>query len=75
MPTIEITGPLNCHIWRGATTKQGYPVVKIEGKTRLLRRVVYARDKRPLQPGERVVMECGERLCVLSSHMVATPGG
>jgi hypothetical protein len=68
---IEISGPLGCHIWRGARTPRGYPVMKVDGKTRLARRVVYERKKRPLQPGEVVQMACGERLCVCASHMIA----
>lgn len=68
---IEIRGPLGCHIWLGATTKRGYPVMKLAGKTQLARRVVYERERRPLQPRERVRMECGERLCVLHTHMHA----
>lgn len=69
-----VTGPLGCHIWQGATTERGYPVQRIDGKVRMVRRVVYEREKRPLQPGERIEMGCGERLCVLADHMQATPG-
>jgi hypothetical protein len=68
---IEISGPLECHIWQGATTPRGYPVMKIGGRTRLARRVIYEREKRLLQLGEVVAMDCGERLCVLAAHMVA----
>lgn len=68
---VEIRGPLGCRIWQGATNPRGYPVMKVNGKTRLARRVIYEREKRPLQPGERVVMECGERQCVHSAHMHA----
>lgn len=70
---IEITEPLGCHIWRGATTPRGYPVMKVKGRTRLARRVIYEREKRALQPGEVVRMGCGERLCVCSAHMTTTP--
>jgi hypothetical protein len=68
---FEIGEPLGCHIWRGATTPRGYPVMKVAGRTRLARRVIYERDKRPLQPGEIVEMGCGERLCLLAAHMIA----
>lgn len=71
---IEIKGPLGCHIWRGATTPRGYPVMKVAGKTRLARRVFYERGKRPLRRGERVIMECEERTCVNIDHMNAKPG-
>lgn len=68
---VEVKGPLQCHIWLGATTQRGYPVMKVAGKIRLVRRVVYEREKRPLQPGEKVRMDCGERLCVRGGHMRA----
>lgn len=70
---IEIRGPLDCHLWQGATTPRGYPVMKVGGKTRLARRVVYERAKRLLLPGEVVEMGCGERLCVNVAHMHARP--
>ena len=72
---VEISGPLDCHIWQGATTDRGYPVMKVAGKTRLARRVVYERERRPLQPGEIVVMECGERRCLWAAHMAARSRG
>lgn len=68
---VEISGPLGCHIWGGACTPRGYPVMKFQGRTRLARRVFYEQTKGVLQPGERVVMDCGERKCVNPSHMVA----
>jgi hypothetical protein len=74
MPIIE-QGPLGCHIWRGAKTKRGYPVMKVDGKVRLARRVIYERSKGPLQPGEIVVMACEERACVRLDHMEARRRG
>lgn len=71
MPRVEIKGPLGCRIWLGATTRRGYPVAKVDGRTRLLRRVVYERHRRVLQPGETVEMQCGERACIEPSHMLA----
>lgn len=68
---IEISGPLGCHIWRGATTPRGYPVMKVAGKVKLARRVIYQERRRVLQPGEIVKMQCGERLCVNEAHMEA----
>lgn len=68
---VEIEGPLGCRIWKGATTKRGYPVMKVNGRTQLARRVIYERERRPLQPQEIVEMQCDERLCVEPSHMRA----
>ncbi len=49
--------------------------MKVGGKVRLARRVIYEQRKRPLQPGEVVKMDCGERLCVNEAHMIATHRG
>lgn len=68
---FEVSGPLDCHLWLGATTPRGYPVMKVDGRTRLVRRVVYERQRRLLQPGERVVMQCHERRCIRPDHMQA----
>lgn len=67
-----VSGPLGCHIWRGATTN-GYPVMRVDGKVRQVRRVLYERARRPLKPGEVIELECEERLCVLVAHMHAKP--
>lgn len=66
---IEICGPLGCHMWRGATTPRGYPVMLYNGKTRVARRVFYEEAKGPIPKGYRVVMSCGERACVWDAHM------
>lgn len=68
---VEVKGPLGCHIWQGATNERGYPVTRSAGRVQPVRRVVYERDKRKLLPGEIVVMECDERLCVSGAHMRA----
>jgi hypothetical protein len=70
---IEIQGPLDCHIWQGATSPRGYPVRRVNGRVVQVRRLVYERERRPLLPGERVKMQCGERRCVWAAHMSATP--
>jgi hypothetical protein len=67
-----VEGPLHCHIWQGATTN-GYPVMRVDGRVVQVRRWVYELDRRPLAEGEVVRMQCGERLCVLAAHMLATP--
>jgi hypothetical protein len=68
---VQFSELLGCQIWQGATTPRGYPVIKVAGRTRLARRVVYEQTRRPLQPGEIVEMSCGERRCLEPSHMVA----
>lgn len=70
---VSVEGPLGCHIWRGATTPRGYPVMRYNGKTRVARRVFYEEAKGPVPEGHRVVMDCGERACVNADHMVAKP--
>jgi ribosomal protein S28E/S33 len=72
---VRVEGPLQCQIWLGATTQRGYPVMKVDGRVTLARRVIYKRCKGPLQPGEIVVMACGERRCVRPDHMEARRRG
>jgi hypothetical protein len=72
MPSVIVKAPLGCHIWQGATSPRGYPVRRMTGRVVQVRRLVYEQRRRPLQPGEKVRMGCGERLCVLDSHMIAT---
>lgn len=67
------SGPLGCRIWTGATGTKGYPVARVYGKIRQLRRIIYERDRRPLRPGETVSTDCGERLCLEPSHLVVRP--
>jgi hypothetical protein len=45
--------------------------MKFEGKVKLARRVIYEQRRRPLQPGEIVKMQCGQRACVNDAHMEA----
>lgn len=66
-------GPLGCRIWSGATSPRGYPVVRIDGKLRQVRRLVYENSRRKLSASETVKMQCDERLCVLPEHMKASP--
>jgi hypothetical protein len=47
--------------------------MKVAGKVKLARREIYRQQRGLLQPGDRVIMDCGERLCVNPAHMVATP--
>lgn len=68
---IRVEGPLQCHIWQGATTN-GYPVARVNGQVKQVRRFVYERlRRRQLSPDERVRMDCGERLCIRVDHMRA----
>ena len=71
---VKICGPLQCRIWTGATTN-GYPVMRSDKKVRQVRRILYEKQRRPLLPGERIVMGCGERLCIRVDHMEAVRRG
>lgn len=51
----------------------GHPVMRHEGKVQQVRRIWYERDKRMLLPGEVIRMQCRERLCVNTAHMLAEP--
>jgi hypothetical protein len=67
------TGPLGCKLWSGAVSDRGYPVARVNGRNRQVRRSLYERQRRKLSPDERVEMQCGERLCLVVEHMQVTP--
>ncbi len=51
--------------------RDGYGQIKVEGRVRLVHRLVYEMHRGPI-PKERTIDHlCGERLCVNPSHMEA----
>lgn len=62
-----------CWIWDGAKTDEGYGVVKFEGKTRLVSRLVYELLKEPIPKGLVLYPLCRVRACCnLKHHKVVT---
>lgn len=58
-----------CHLWTGATTRDGYGVIWFQGKTQYVHRLMASHFGMP--PGDRTVDHiCRVRNCVRHSHMV-----
>lgn len=58
-----------CWIWQRATDGLGYPIMKVDGAMRLVRRVVVQASGRVLQPRQPVGVRCDDRLCVHPEHV------
>ncbi len=68
----------DCLLWKGPTNKGGYPQTHDKqayraGKKRtmLVRRLVYTMKNGPIPEGARIIMTCGNRLCLKPEHMQA----
>lgn len=59
----------DCWIWRNAASTTGHPIIKSEGKCRLVRRAAVALDGRPAAPSQPVACTCGEKLCCNPAHL------
>lgn len=60
-----------CLRWTGAINNAGHPVVRLDGQAVVVRRVLHALQRAPLRPGQRLIMRCECRACVLVDHMHA----
>ena len=65
-----------CLLWKGPTNKGGYPQTHDKqayraGKkqTMLVRRLVYGMKNGPIPEGARLMMTCGNRLCLNPAHI------
>ncbi|GAB2471967.1 hypothetical protein GCM10027082_24350 [Comamonas humi] len=58
-----------CWIWRNATDSNGYPIIKIDGKCVLVRRVVQELKGEPAAPRQPVATKCEERGCCNPEHL------
>lgn len=59
----------DCWIWQRCTNHMGYPVMRIGGTMRLVRRVAVEASGRALLPRQPVAVRCGERGCVNPEHL------
>lgn len=59
----------DCMIWQGALTDQGYPLMKFNGKSTSVRRVVMTLDGRIPKSGQPVACSCNEKRCVAKEHL------
>lgn len=61
----------NCWIWQGATTENGYPIMKkgSKGPCLLVRRVVAKLKGKEPKPRQPVITTCGEKCCCNPAHV------
>lgn len=65
-------GPGGCLLWTG-NLANGYPAIKVDGKSCLTHRVVLERARGPLPASVQVRRSCGNRTCVELDHLVMVP--
>jgi hypothetical protein len=63
---------MGCLLWQRAVNSKGAPVAVIDGRTRLVRRVLFEREHGPIAPGIVLVSTCGVKRCVELSHLQPT---
>jgi hypothetical protein len=55
----------NCMLWRLGTNDAGYPMARVDGKPRNMRRYVYQKHMgMTIRPGSVVAARCGQKLCL-----------
>lgn len=59
----------DCAIWQGKAMKRGHPSMRHDGKTQLVRRVLWASIHGPIRTGYLVRMTCSTPQCVHPEHM------
>jgi hypothetical protein len=59
----------DCAIWQGNTKKRGHPSMRYDGKTQLVRRVLWISLHGPIKTGYLVRMTCTTPKCVNPEHM------
>lgn len=59
----------DCAIWLGKSKQRGHPSMRHDGKTQLVRRVLWAAVHSPIRPGYLVRMTCSTPQCVHPAHM------
>ncbi len=61
-------------LWEGGLAN-GYPAVKVEGKTVYLKRIIWGEVSGAIPEGAVVISTCGERVCIEPSHLgLSAPG-
>lgn len=65
-------GPGTCLLWTGCHMGNGYPVIRVEGRTLLAHRVAYEQARGPF--AGRLRRSCPNRSCVNPDHQVPVQG-
>lgn len=61
----------DCLLWRRSRCN-GHPAMRIEGKTQLIRRVIWQESNGEIPQGKIVRVTCGSPLCINPSHIELT---
>jgi hypothetical protein len=63
-----------CWIWNSTLSNNGYPIVKVDGRCQLVRRIAYRHKPfaKELAPRQPVVAGCDQRLCVNPACLTAS---
>lgn len=60
-----------CDLWRGAADVDGYGIIKVDGRTRRLTRVVWELHYGPIPAGLSVLHSCDSPSCARVDHLMA----
>ena len=66
---IEKDGPDGCWLWLGNLKRDGYGVIKRDGRTQGAHRLVYERSIGPIPEGLELDHLCRNRACVNPEHL------
>lgn len=67
--------PNGCLTWTRAKMKNGYAVMTVEGRTRLVHRVAWEHFVEPIPEGMTIDHLCGNRACINVLHMEVVSRG
>ncbi len=66
---FEVDQKTGCHLWTGTKDRDGYPLVKWQGKTHRALRLLWALDRGPVPDGLQMLHSCDRPSCVNPEHI------